>query len=101
MSEKEARFAFPTIDESMDHTGFGSTDESAHKWCSDLFLYYWERAETGRPKGYPTPLNNMCAQLSDKKRKAIQASGLCDNQINSSDIIQLKRLSNYVCATYD
>jgi hypothetical protein len=28
----------------------------------------------------PHRLNNMCAQLSDKKRKAIQASGLCGIQ---------------------
>ena len=53
MSEKEARFAFPTIDEKMDYIGFGSTDESSHKWCSDLFLYYWGRAKRGKPKGYP------------------------------------------------
>lgn len=55
LSEKEARIAFPTIEERMDHIGFGSTDESSHKWCRDLFLYYWERADPGKPKGYPPP----------------------------------------------
>jgi len=53
--KKEARVAFPTIDERMDYVGFGSTDESSHKWCRDLFLYYWERAKPGEPKGYPPP----------------------------------------------
>lgn len=55
MSEKEARVAFPTKDEKMDHIGFGSTDKSAYSWCKDLFLYCWERAKIGRPEGYPTP----------------------------------------------
>jgi predicted transcriptional regulator len=55
MSEKQARVAFPTTDKSMDHIGFGSTDDRSHKWCKDLFLYYWERATPGKPKGYPPP----------------------------------------------
>ena len=53
MSEKNARIAFPTVDEKMDHIGFGSKDEIAHKWCKDLFEYYWEKAKTGVPEGYP------------------------------------------------
>lgn len=55
MSEKKARVAFPTIDEKMDHIGFGSTDKRAYSWCKDLFLYFWERAKFGRPEGYPPP----------------------------------------------
>lgn len=56
MSEKEARgVTFPTTDGRIDYMGFGSTDESSHKWCRDLFLYYWERAKPGKPKGYPPP----------------------------------------------
>jgi len=55
MSDKKARFAFPTVDESMDYIGFGSADESSHKWCRELFLHYWERAKPGEPKGYPPP----------------------------------------------
>jgi len=53
ISEKQARVAFMTIDEKMDHIGFGSMDESSHKWCRDLFLHYWGRAKPGRPKSYP------------------------------------------------
>ena len=55
MSEKRARVAFPTTDERMDHIGFGSADESSHKWCRDLFLHYWEQARPGEPEGYPPP----------------------------------------------
>ena len=47
MSEKEvATLAFPTLDGKFDYLGFTSTDERVHKWCSDLFQHYWERAET-------------------------------------------------------
>jgi predicted transcriptional regulator len=53
MSEKIARIAFPTADGKMDHIGFGSTDEMSHKWCKDLFEYYWKKAKIGVPQGYP------------------------------------------------
>lgn len=36
---------FPTLDRKFDYLGFTSEDERAHKWCADLFKYYWERAE--------------------------------------------------------
>lgn len=43
MSEKEVGLvAFPIQDERYDFLGFTSKDEMAHKWCSDLFRYYWE-----------------------------------------------------------
>lgn len=46
MSEKEvAVVAFPTLDGKFDYLGFTSTDERAHKWCGDLFEFYWERTE--------------------------------------------------------
>lgn len=45
MSEKEvAMICFPLPDGRFDYLGFTSTDEQAHKWCRDLFLYYWDRA---------------------------------------------------------
>ena len=48
MSEKEvAILAFPKPDGGFDLLGFTSTDERFHKWCSDLFEYYWEKAEPG------------------------------------------------------
>ena len=54
-SEKEGVVAFPTTDGRMDYLGFGLTDERSHKWCRDLFLYYWEKGKRGKPKGYPSP----------------------------------------------
>ena len=46
MSEKEvAILSFPTIDGKFDYLGFTSKNDRAHKWCDDLFRYYWERAE--------------------------------------------------------
>jgi len=54
-SEKEGVVAFPTTDGSIDYLGFRLTDERSHKWCRDLFLYYWEMGEHGMPKGYPSP----------------------------------------------
>lgn len=45
MSEKEvAVVAFPLIDKRFDYLGFTSTDDHAHAWCRDLFLYYWDQA---------------------------------------------------------
>ena len=55
MSEKKALEVFPTIHGKMDYFVFGTTDERSHKWCKGLFLYYWERAKPGKPKGYPPP----------------------------------------------
>jgi len=49
MSEKEvAVIAFPTIHRKFDYIGFTSTDERAHKWCGDLFKFYWGRIEPKR-----------------------------------------------------
>lgn len=46
MSEKEvAGVAFPALDGRFDYRGFTSKDERAHRWCSDLFQYYWKRSE--------------------------------------------------------
>lgn len=46
MSEKEvAVAAFPLSNEKFDYLGFASKSERAHKWCSDLFDYYWKRAK--------------------------------------------------------
>ncbi|MDH5791817.1 MAG: DUF1724 domain-containing protein, partial [Candidatus Bathyarchaeota archaeon] len=45
MSEREvAVVALPKPDGTFDSQGFASTDEGAHKWCRDLFLYYWQKA---------------------------------------------------------
>jgi predicted transcriptional regulator len=54
MSEKEARVAFPTRGEKMDPSAFASVAPRPHKWCKDLYEYYWNKAQIGRPTGYPS-----------------------------------------------
>jgi predicted transcriptional regulator len=44
LSEREAVVTFPTIEGKMDYLGFLATNELGHKWCKDLFRYYWEAA---------------------------------------------------------
>ncbi len=34
------------IDGEVDMFGFTSPDPKFHRWCSDLFDYYWDRAKT-------------------------------------------------------
>jgi len=47
MSEKEvAILSLPKIDGEVDNMGFISSDARFHKWCSDLFDYYWDRSTT-------------------------------------------------------
>lgn len=45
MSEKEVGIVgFPFSNGRFDYLGFMSTDKLTHKWCKDLFQYYWERS---------------------------------------------------------
>jgi len=44
LSEKEVAIAsFPLPDGRFDYLGFSTEDEEGHKWCDDLFTYYWGR----------------------------------------------------------
>lgn len=45
MTERKAIFCLPDLRGSIDYTGFFSDDPRFHKWCSDLYLYYWEKAK--------------------------------------------------------
>ncbi len=46
MSEKEvAALAFPKLDGRFDYLGFASRDGRAHRWCHELYRYYWDRAQ--------------------------------------------------------
>ena len=40
------RVFFPTIEGHFDYKGFTVGDELSHKFCKDLFEYYWNRATT-------------------------------------------------------
>ena len=44
MTEKEAMCSLPTIDGRTDYTSFIGKDPRFHKWCTDLYLHYWEKA---------------------------------------------------------
>jgi len=45
MSEREvALVSFPLSDGGFDYIGFSTKDKFTHKWCEDLFKYYWDRA---------------------------------------------------------
>jgi len=49
ITENYARVVFRRNNGVMDYTGLFGTDEKFRKWCKDLFLYYWERAERWYP----------------------------------------------------
>jgi predicted transcriptional regulator len=50
MSEKiSGRVFFPTIESDFDYKGFIVVDELSHRFCLDLFEYYWNRATTAIP----------------------------------------------------
>jgi predicted transcriptional regulator len=49
VSEKEASAVFRTHKGVLDYMGLFSTDEKFLKWCRDLFIYYWDRADQWYP----------------------------------------------------
>lgn len=50
ISEKEASVVFRTRNGALDYLGLFSADERFRKWCQDLFVYYWEKAEHWYPE---------------------------------------------------
>ncbi len=49
INENESTVVFRTNNGVFDYMGMFGTDEKFHKWCKDLFTYYWERAERWYP----------------------------------------------------
>ena len=45
INEKEALIAFPLAEGGYDYLGFSSEDPAFHKYCSDVFEFYYERAD--------------------------------------------------------
>lgn len=43
------RVFFPTLEGHFDYRGFTVVDEPSHKFCKDLFEYYWSKATTRIP----------------------------------------------------
>ncbi len=40
----QGRIVFPTLDGDFDYTGFTIIDDTSHRFCKDLFMFYWNRA---------------------------------------------------------
>jgi predicted transcriptional regulator len=45
MTERKAIFCLPDLSGKMDYTGFFSDDPRFHKWCRELYLYYWDKGK--------------------------------------------------------
>jgi len=46
MNEKRVTsLSFPLLNGKFDYTGFASADPAFHKWCKELFEYYWAMAK--------------------------------------------------------
>jgi predicted transcriptional regulator len=45
MTETYAIFCLPDKTGKIDYTGFAGQTQSFHKWCKELYLYYWEKAK--------------------------------------------------------
>lgn len=43
------RVFFPTLENNFDYKGFTVVDSLSHKFCMNLFEYYWSKASTGIP----------------------------------------------------
>lgn len=50
LNESEALIGFPQRDGRVDYALFKGTDSLFHRWCSDLFNYYWVKAKPGESK---------------------------------------------------
>lgn len=45
VSEKEAAVAFPLNSGKFDYLTFSGSEKRFHNWCSDIFEYYWSKAQ--------------------------------------------------------
>ena len=45
----KGRVFFPTLEGHFDYRGFTVVDELSHKFCKDVFDYYWNKATTSIP----------------------------------------------------
>jgi hypothetical protein len=43
ITDKEAMFGLPTIEDKIFNANFVSEDRKFHKWCLDLFNYFWDQ----------------------------------------------------------
>jgi len=47
--KNDGKLFFPTFDNGFDYRGFTVVDKISHKFCIDLYEYYWNRASTEMP----------------------------------------------------
>jgi predicted transcriptional regulator len=45
MTDREAIFGLPTLEGRFDYAIFVSRDQKFHRWCLDLFNYYWDQGK--------------------------------------------------------
>jgi predicted transcriptional regulator len=45
MTEKEAMCSLPFTEGKTDYSSFIGKDPGFHRWCTDLYLHYWEKAK--------------------------------------------------------
>ena len=84
MSEKEvALVSFPLLDGGLDYIGFTSKEEFVHKWCEDLFKYYWERA---------VPREQVIEELYNWIQKTPESIEVLQNIAKGKKIIHGKEL---------
>ncbi|TRO49867.1 ArsR family transcriptional regulator, partial [Candidatus Bathyarchaeota archaeon] len=57
--------AFPTLRGENEYKGFMASDEASHKWCRELFLHHWDKAE----QRMPVPVVEV------KRGKAVKVEG--------------------------
>ena len=49
ISEKSVVVGFPTVNGKMDYLAFSADNDDSLKWCSDLFMHYWNQVEHIHP----------------------------------------------------
>jgi len=49
VNEKEAYVGLRGVNGLIDYSGFFGVDEKFRKWCTDLFMHYWEKAQQWYP----------------------------------------------------
>jgi predicted transcriptional regulator len=65
INEKEALIAFPLAEGGFDYLSFSSEDPAFHKYCTDVFEFYYERAD---PPG-PERIEKADARLEHYRKK--------------------------------
>jgi len=87
LSEKRCVLAFPDIDGEFDYRGFTATDERALEWCRDLFLHYWNAAES---KVYVSPTEYVRPKRiklpSEETRRSIVVEGHNESRVDAQAI---------------